>query len=459
MDVLFESLIPFFIILLTLMVVHEAAHYCTAKLFGVTVLEAGIGLPPKVWGVMWRGTEYSINAIPFGAFVRMLGEEDPTAPTSLAAQPKWKRIIIIGSGAFANLVLAIVLFTISLMVPHEVAAGGAAIAEVAPQSPAQAADLRAGDEIVEVNGRDVKNVGEASYLIRLHQGSTIDITIERTDPQSGSKIVETKRVYSRWDPPAIEDECGVPEQQGPTGIRLQSTSAQPVSLTQEERQDLFDANKKAFSQYREEIDPGAPEWCFGGAEFGFSPLTAAQCDALGEEQRAEAVALRDELFPNSRFPCFEWRPGTFYETITDTESSGPIQAMRDGTRLAFESLILMRNQVWILLRGFDSISPITGPVGIAQATGEVVDVAGWEALIAFAASISMSLAVLNFLPLPMVDGGRLFFIFIEFVRGRRIAPEKEALVHLIGFATLVAIAAIITYFDIVRIVNGDSLLR
>lgn len=459
MDVLLQSLIPFFIILLTLMVVHEAAHYFTAKLFGVTVLEAGIGLPPRVWGFKWRGTEYSINAIPFGAFVRMLGEEDPSAPTSLAAQPKWKRVIIIGSGAFANLVLAIVLFAVSLMVPHEVAAGGAQIAQVAPQSPAASADLRPGDEIVAVNGREVKNIGEASYLIRLNQGSTIDITIERTDPQSGSKIVETKHVYSRWDPPAIEDECGVPQQQGPTGIRLQSTSARPVSLTPDERQELFEANKKAFARYKEEIDPDAPAWCFGGAEFGFAPLTAAQCDALGEEQRAQAVALRDELFPGSSFPCYEWRPGTSYETITETKRSGPIEAIRDGTRLAFESLILMRNQVWILLRGFDSTSPITGPVGIAQATGEVVDVAGWEALIAFAASISMSLAVLNFLPLPMVDGGRLFFILIEFLRGRRIAPEKEALVHLIGFATLIAIAAIITYFDIVRIVNGDSLLR
>jgi regulator of sigma E protease len=122
-------------------------------------------------------------------------------------------------------------------------------------------------------------------------------------------------------------------------------------------------------------------------------------------------------------------------------------------------LILTRNQVWSLVRGYGG-SPVTGPVGIAQATGEVVDQAGWKSLVDLAASISMSLAILNILPIPMFDGGRLAFIFIEFIRGgRRIAPEKEALVHFIGFAAILVLALVITYYDVARIINGDSLLR
>ena len=120
----------------------------------------------------------------------------------------------------------------------------------------------------------------------------------------------------------------------------------------------------------------------------------------------------------------------------------------------------MRNLVWAKVRGFDSDGPVTGPVGIAQATGEVVEEAGYIQLISLASSLSMSLAVLNFLPIPAVDGGRLFFIFIEFIRGgRRIAPQKEALVHLAGFVGLILLAVVITYFDVLRLVNGDSLLR
>ena len=116
MDVLTHSILPFFGILLGLLVVHEGGHYLTAKMFGVKVLEAGIGLPPRLFGFRWRDTDYTINAIPLGAFVRLLGEEDPADPQSLAAQPKWKRTVIIGAGVIMNLILAIMLFTASLMI-------------------------------------------------------------------------------------------------------------------------------------------------------------------------------------------------------------------------------------------------------------------------------------------------------------------------------------------------------
>jgi regulator of sigma E protease len=134
-------------------------------------------------------------------------------------------------------------------------------------------------------------------------------------------------------------------------------------------------------------------------------------------------------------------------------------AIPHGARMSFESLIIARNQIWSWVRGFTD-PQVTGPVGIAQATGEVVNQAGWISLIEFAALLSMNLAVLNILPIPMFDGGRLFFILIEAVRrGRRIAPEKEAIVHLIGLAMILTFAVVITYFDVLRVFRGDSLLR
>src|SRR4029078_7498384 len=132
---LLPSILPFAGILLALVVIHEAGHYITAKIFGVRVLEAGIGLPPRIWGFTWRGTDYTLNALPLGAFVRLLGEEDPNdperkalgeqvlLPDSLAAQPKWKRTIIIGAGAVINLIAAVVLFSVGLMIPHPVSVG------------------------------------------------------------------------------------------------------------------------------------------------------------------------------------------------------------------------------------------------------------------------------------------------------------------------------------------------
>jgi regulator of sigma E protease len=99
-------------------------------------------------------------------------------------------------------------------------------------------------------------------------------------------------------------------------------------------------------------------------------------------------------------------------------------------------------------------------VGIAQATGEIVKQSGWYTLLEFAALLSINLAIINILPLPMLDGGRIAFVLLEIIRrGKRVAPEKEALVHLVGLALIITMAVAVTYFDVVRIIRGDSLFR
>lgn len=456
--VLTQSILPFVGILLGLLVVHEAGHYITAKLFGVKVLEAGIGLPPRIAGFTWRGTDYTLNAIPMGAFVRMLGEEDPTDPHSLAAQPKWKRTVIIGAGVVMNLALAITLFSAGLMIPHNVSVAGARIASVVPNSPAASSDIRGGDQILAVNGRHVDSQQDASYFLRLYQGSQIDLKLKRTDPKTGPEVI-SKSVYSRWNPKSYNDECGVERSQGPIGVTVGPAQTRPDITTSADRARIEAQSEKDFANYKSHIASGAPAWCIGGSAFGFRGLTAAQCSGLDDADRIAAEALKTKLFAQTNVACYEFAVPAAYTVPTEHRSELPWEAIPHGTRLSFESLILARNQIWGTIRGFGD-SPFTGPVGIAQATGEVVDQAGWLSLLNFAALISMSLAMLNALPIPMVDGGRLAFIFVEFLRrGKRVAPEKEALVHLAGFGAMLIFAAIITFFDISRIVNGESLLK
>lgn len=459
MTVLTQSILPFFGILLGLLVVHEGGHYITAKMFGVKVLEAGVGLPPRLFGFRWRDTDYTVNAIPLGAFVRLLGEEDPSDPRSLAAQPKWKRTVIIGAGVFMNLILAITLFSAGLMIPHTVSVAGARIGEVVQNSPAANSDLRAGDQILSVNGRHVDSQQDASYLLRLNQGSNIDLAIKRTDPRTGPETL-TKSVYSRWNPKSYNDECGVERSQGPIGITVGPAFTQNTTTTAAERSKIQTQSEKNFADYKKNLAANAPASCLGGSSFGFRPLTAAQCDGLDDPQaKAEAEALKTRLFAGADAPCYQFAAPQAYAVPTERRIEPPWKAVPHGARLSFESLVLARNQIWGVIRGFGD-SPFTGPVGIAQATGEVVDQAGWLSLLNFAALISMSLAMLNALPIPMVDGGRLAFIFVEFLRrGKRVAPEKEALVHLAGFAAMLLFAAVITFFDISRIVNGESLLK
>lgn len=389
-----QAIVPFFIILVILVVVHELGHYFTAKWFGVKVLEFGIGYPPKLWGKKVGDTEYTINVLPLGGFVRLLGEEDPSDPQSLAAQKPWKRIIIMAAGSFMNILLPIVLFTIAFMIPQEVPTGAALITTVAPGSPAEEAGVQAGDILLAVNGREVQNVQDAAYLIRLNQGEKMTWRVRQEQRDefgqvTGRGIVEVD-VYARWAPP---------EGQGPTGIGL---------------------NDAALAGRLASLPPD-----------------------LSEQERVETV-----------------RQIVQEEGFTESQSYPIWEAVPRGARATMESLVLARNQVVSWIAAQSRPEGLTGPVGIAQVTGEVVEQAGWVKLFELAALLSINLAILNILPLPMLDGGRIFFVLIEILRGgRRIAPEKEAFVHFIGFVVLIGFVIVISVFDVMRIFRGDGLLR
>jgi regulator of sigma E protease len=150
---------------------------------------------------------------------------------------------------------------------------------------------------------------------------------------------------------------------------------------------------------------------------------------------------------------------TWNPAFVESESFPIWEAIPEGTSEYLETLVLFRNEVFSWFKGGSSPG-FAGPVGIAQATGEVVEQSGWIALLELAALLSFNLGVINILPLPMLDGGRIVFVLLEIVRrGRRIAPEKEALVHLVGLALILTAALAMTYFDVVRVIRGDSLFR
>ena len=358
---LFDTILPFFGILIFLVVVHEFGHYITAKLSGVKVLEAGIGYPPRIWGFNYRGTLYSINLLPLGGFVRLLGEEDPGDPQSLAAKSRPVRLMVMAAGAFMNILLPIVLFAIAFMIPQDVGVGPTQIVDVLPNSPAERAGLRPGDIVLEVDGHRIRNSTDLGRQVRLNMGGTVDMTVRRpaspTDLNNGE--VFTVPVQSRYNV------------NGPTGIRVQ-------------------------------------------------------------------MAALDHI---------------------ESESYPPWEAFPKGWTTTTETLTLARNEVISWFKGSGG-PEFTGPVGIAQTTGEIVDEAGWRSLLGFTALLSINLAVINILPLPMLDGGRIAFVLLEMVRrGKRIAPEKEALVHFIGLAAMITMAVVVTYFDLIRVFRGESILR
>src|SRR5437773_4336935 len=125
-------------ILSLMMVLHELGHFVTARLSGITVLEFGFGLPPRLWGFKRNGVIYSINWIPFGAFVKMLGEEDPSAPGSFPSKPHGIRALVLAAGSAMNFLLAVAAFSMVYIsgVPGVPPDGPVTLADVSPDSPA-----------------------------------------------------------------------------------------------------------------------------------------------------------------------------------------------------------------------------------------------------------------------------------------------------------------------------------
>ncbi len=387
---IFLSIFPFIGLLLAIVLIHEFGHFIAAKAFGIKVLEFGVGFPPRVKGLVWTHgeTEYTVNWLPIGGFVRLLGEEDPTDPRSLAAAARWKRLTVMFAGVFMNFVLAIVLVTVGYMIPRERALNLAQVTEVAPGSPASMAEitgkmrdntdakqgLQLGDIVKNVDGRDIKNTTELVFANRLDLGNTQTWIIQR----QGATL--TAKVFARWKPPAG---------QGPTGIKI-----------------------------------GSPSTCSG---------------------------VDDKGNPTN---C------TYLYPYTETVQYPPWEALPKGIGELRDTMVFTINMIHVKIAGSsgaavsDDQPTFQGPVGIASTTGDIIQQDGWRPLIELAALISLNLGIFNALPLPMLDGGRIFFVLLEILRGgRRIAPEKENLVHLTGFALMMMGVLVVTYFDIARIVT------
>jgi len=349
------TIIAFVLVLSLLVLVHELGHFTVAKLTGIRVEEFGLGYPPRLFTIARRGdTEYTINAIPFGGFVRMLGEEDPSHPDSFAAKSKLVRAGALLAGPLMNVVLAFLLFIGVGLIGFDIPVGSVNIVGVAPGSPAAEAGLQEGDTILSIDGLTVRNTYELSRYTRERLGEEVALSIKRGE--------ETLPVHltPRQEPPVNE---------GPMGVIIQTV-------------DIVGADKLRYSLWK-------------------------------------AIPMAGRM-------------------IVDV-----IAAIFSGVASMIQGVIA---------------PDIRGPVGIAAVTGEIAK-SGLVALTQFTAFLSIQLAIFNLLPFPGLDGGRLAFVALEALRGgKRVAPEKEGFIHLVGLAILIGLMLIVSYQDVVRLLSGQPVL-
>jgi len=352
------TIILFFIVLAVLVLVHEFGHFYAAKKCGVRVDEFGLGFPPRIWSKKVGETVYSINAIPFGGFVKIFGESPddesisgPNKDRSFVSVSKWKQVLILSAGIIMNVLFAWLLFTIAFTSGMTTGVSESnlkyiqnsrvIVVDVLPNSPAAKAGLVSGDQLVSFS-----NVGTVQDSIKNSQGKKISLEIERLTEKKTVEVIPEKGV-------------------------------------------------------------------------------------LGNDY---AVGISMDLVGNVKLPIY--------------------LALWEGGRLTvymFKNIVVgIYSLIHDAVLGKADLSQISGPVGIARLVGDAGRL-GFVYLLSFTAFISVNLAVLNLVPFPALDGGRILFVGIEAVTRKMISPKIANSINAIGFGLLLLFMLFVTYRDIVKL--------
>jgi regulator of sigma E protease len=360
------TILLFIAVLVVLIVAHELGHFFVAKAFKMRVDEFGVGYPPRAWGIKKGETEYTLNWLPFGGFVKIFGEDGVDGvpdPRSFMAKPKWQQALVLTAGIGMNLLLAYVLLTITLGVgmPRALTEEEAliapdaslAISNILPGSPAEEAGLRRGDIVTSI--------------------------------AQGETVIDTKsaEAFTQFVASSKGEELTLSVTRGPETLSISATPEAGIIASDEERLALG----------------------VGVASFG---------------------------------------------TIAVPWYTAPIEGAVLTWGATKETAIGLVNFFGSIFTLSADLSQVSGPVGIAGAVGDA-GASGIVPLLTLMAIISINLALINLLPFPALDGGRLLFVIIEAITRKRIPAMLAGVLNFGGFALLILLMLVVTASDLLKL--------
>lgn len=425
---------------------HEFGHYWVARRCGVDVLRFSIGFGRPLWSRRNRaGTEFAVAAIPLGGYVKMLDEREAAVPAQRLAhafnrQSVWRRIAIVAAGPAANLLLCVALLWTMFMVGRQdyapVIGRSAGIAAQAGFQP--------GDRLTRVAGRDVATWTEVAMAMAAPALDRRDIQVRSRDP-AGREVERTLRLSQL---PDGLDERRIPEQAGFTWRFLLAPAR-----VDHVREDSAAAGR---------LQPGDLILAIDGQPVDAADRVAPLVQTLGVDGRPGMVEVEREgerlaLELQPRPSPDPQRAGTWELGIAMAAAQapeydalqrfGPLAAvpaaLRETGRLASDSLGMMRR----MLTGEASVRNLSGPVTIARAANASAQ-RGADWFLYFLALLSLSLAIINLLPIPILDGGHLLYYLIELVKGSPLSERAMAAGQYVGLALLAGLMGLAFYNDI-----------
>lgn len=426
-----------------LVFVHELGHYLFARMLGVKVIRfcIGFGKPLAIYTSKKTGIEYAIACIPLGGYVKMLdSREVDVDPEQMSfefnSQPIWKRFLIVFAGPLFNYVFAILVFWMVFL-------GGELslrpiIGEVIPDTIAASSGIQSGDEVLQIADNKITTLTglQLELMTAGLQAKKVPMIVNR-----GADEVELMVDMTNFDPAdhieSFAKDFGIkPLVNNPALISpIQGKPAYIAGLRSGDRVLVIDSNKvSSWSEMAQQISESTGSTMMVDFKRGDSLLSVEiepEIDGKGVNAR-RIIGVRP------------------YSTVIVDHTVAT--AFSRGVEEAYNSSVLIMKGVWSMVSGTASVKNLSGPIQIANTVGKFVEY-GIVQLARLLALLSISLGILNLLPIPVLDGGHLFFYIVEAVRGRPLEEKAQEKFQTVGLAILVMVMTLAFYVDLQRVFN------
>lgn len=435
-----------------LIAIHEFGHYFVARKLGVKVLVYSIGFGPTIlkWTSKKSGIQYQLSALPLGGYVKMLDEREESVaeedlPYAFNRQHPWKRIAIVAAGPLINLVFAILLFWVLFLPAQEQL--NTRVGKVLADTPAAAAQMQVGDKITAIDGTSVSTWEKLNFALVDRVGETGNIQVQA---ERAGEIKTFNLPIQNF----INDQSQSPlDVLGFTPYRPQIPAI--VSKLSEDGAAIRQGMKEG-DQIVAIDGVKMNDWYDVVQVVQASPEKLLKVDVLRNNQIQQLEVMpqgkRDNMGNVSGVLGVQSDPGKivipedYKQTIQYSPSEALLMAVDKTGQLS--SMIL--NSIVKMVRGLIGLDNLSGPITIAKVAGQSAEM-GWQTFISFMALMSVSLGILNLLPIPMLDGGHLVYYFIELIRGKPVSEQIQLVGLKIGMVLLGSMMLLALFNDIMRL--------
>jgi len=432
------SVLAFIVVIGVLVVIHEAGHFGMARFLGAPVEVFSVGFGRRLWGFESGGTDYRISLVPLGGYVRIpgLGPDESDVVGEGAEEiellPRWKRALILLAGPVTNVVAAVLFIGVAYMMGVETPAfreEPPVVGWIDPGSPAANVDLEVGDLIVAVDGSPVTMWQELETSIVTSADNEVVLEVERNGRRHQVSMIPESVTRYGFGYSGIQPPVEPVLVQVPAGSVASAAGLEPgdrvLAIDGEPVEQFYDLIRLISPRADEEIT-----------------LTVLR----GTEELEIAVTPRGEKG--------EAKIGVPLIPPSKIEHLGPVAAFSTATReckrMTFETFRIIGR----LLTGKTSVKQVSGPIGIAQISGEAAR-SGLDSLIWFMGLISLQLGIFNLLPIPILDGGHLTIIGFESIIRRDLSLKIKERILEVGFYALILLMVVVLFNDIVKILPNS----